>query len=349
MKKYLSAAICLFILFSCKEKIESITDYFKTEKNIHNTVIELEDESQYSRVWKLYCFDNKLVAYDVDHSYLFSITDLNKKEIVTKFGKIGQGPDEILGTVTSTSMFSKNAFSFFEPNKSVLYMVNFEDITSPVQTEVLSVKGIDVIMTLTPLSSNLFIATGIFERGRYLLLDKTAKVISYNFDYPTLPNEGTFTHAHKAMAFQGDLGVRPDGERFFSACEDNEVFEIIEITSQNELNMIFKFHGELGDYKSDGDGINSISAAISKFSKTKFIDSYCTQNYIYLLYSNRAIENKINNPYLADRVLVFDWDGKPVKILNLDAEVNSIAVDEIDQYLYAYCEDIEQIIRFDLK
>lgn len=347
-KKYLSILICLFSIFSCNEKIENITDYFKTKEDLNHTVIKLENDSYYSKVWKFYCFDNKLVAYDVDHAYLFSITDLNKKVMLTKFGKIGQGPDEVLGTVTSTSMVGKNVISFFEPNKSVLYTVNFEDVASTVQTEVLSVKGTDIILTLTPLSSDLFIATGIFEQGRYLLLDKKGRVISYNFEYPTLPNDEAFTHAQKAMVFQGALASRPDGERFFSVCEDNEVFEIIEVTSTNELNKIFEFHGEMGDFKAEGDGVNSVSAAVSRFSKKKFIDSYCTQDNIYLLYSNRVIGSKINNAYFSDIVLIFNWDGNPIKMLNLDVDVSSIAVDEVDRYLYAYSDDIEQIIRFDL-
>jgi hypothetical protein len=347
MKNYLFPVLCLFIFFSCKENKKNILDNFNRIENISHTPIKLADTSYFSQVWKIYIVNNKLIAYDVDHTFLFSVTDLDKKVMVSKFGKLGQGPDEILGTVTTTSIVDKNTISFFEPNKSILYTIDYEDLTDPLLTEVLSVKGKNII-TLTPISSELFIATGLFEQGRYMLLDKSGKILSYHFDYPPFPNDEIFTNAHKALAFQGDLAVRPDGKRFFFACEDSEVFEIVEITRNNNLNKIYEFYGELGNYKPEGDGKNSISAALSRHSKTKFIDSYCTQDYIYLLYANKVIGDNIYDAYLANTILVFDWDGNAVKLLNLDTVVSNIAIDENDRYLYAYCNDTEQLIRFKL-
>ncbi|SFL52127.1 TolB-like 6-blade propeller-like [Porphyromonadaceae bacterium KH3CP3RA] len=349
MKIYLSLVLCLFISLSCKENEKKIINNFNEIENVSHTPVKLDNDSFFSKVWKIYYVNDKLITYDVDNEFLFSITDLNKKVMLSKFGKLGQGPDEISGMVTTTSIVNKNTISFFEPNKSILYTINFENPTNLLLTEELSVKGIDMIMTLTPLSSDLFVATGIFEQGRFLLLDKAGKVISYNFDYPTFTNEEIFTHAHKAMAFQGKLAVRPDGKRFFFACEDSEVFEIIEITQNNNLNKIFEFHGELGNFKPEGDGRNSIAAAISRNSKKKFIDSYCTQDYIYLLYSNKVIGDNIYDAYLANTVLVFDWDGNPVKLLNLDTTVSNIAINENDRYMYAYSNDTEQLIRFTLE
>lgn len=349
MKNYLFPVLFLFIFFSCKDNKKDIIDNFNKIENINHTPIKLTDDSYFSKVWKIYCVDNLLIAYDVDNTFLFSITDMSKKVMLSKFGKLGQGPNEILGMVTATSVINKNTISFFEPNKSILYTINYEDTTNPVLTEVISVKEIGMIMTLTPLSSDLFIATGIFEQGRYMLLDKSGKVISYNFDYPSFSNDEIFTNAHKAMAFQGELTVRPDGKRFFSTCEDSEVFEIIELTQNNKLNKLFQFHGELGNFKPEGDGINSVSAAVSRNSKMKFIDSCCTQKYIYLLYSDRVIGDNLYNAYLANKVLVFDWDGNPVKLLNLDTDVSNIAINEDDRYMYGYNIDMEGLVRFQLK
>lgn len=349
MKIYISCALCLLIFLSCGENRKSIIDSFREIENINHTPVKLKNDSHFSKVFKIYCINNNLITYDVDGEFIFSITNLDKEIMLSKFGKLGQGPDEILGMVTTTSIVNENTISFFEPNKSILYTINFENLTNPVLTEVLSVKGIDMILTLTPLSSDIFVATGIFEKGRYMLLDKSGKVISYNFDYPTFTNEEMFTNAHKAMAFQGRLAVRPDGKRFFFACEDSEVFEIIEITQNNNLYKIFEFHGEVANFKPEGDGIESVSAAIDRNSKTKFIDSYCTQDHIYLLYSNRVIGDNGYNAYLANRVFVFDWDGNPVKLLNSDIDVSNIAIDENDRYMYAYSNDTEQLIRFTLE
>lgn len=341
----------LFLSFSCKESKyskHSFVDNFKKSEVINHSVVQLDKDSYFSRVWKIYHAGNGIIAYDVDDQFLFSFTALNQKKMVSKFGKLGQGPDEILGMVTATSLIDNYTITFFEPNRGVLYKINFEDILNPKLSRKLSVKELGAILTLTPISPDLFVATGAFEEGRYLLLNKSGEVLSYNFDYPRFDNEDHFTNAHKAMAFQGSISVRPDGERFFFVCRKSEVFEIIEVTQDDKLTKKFEFHGEMGDYKAEGDGVNSISAAISRYSKLKFIDSYATQQYIYLLYSDRVIDGGVENPYSANRVFVFDWNGKPVKLFNLDVDVNCIAINESDDNMYAYSNDTEQLLKFDL-
>ncbi len=50
------------------------------------------------------------------------------------------------------------------------------------------------------------------------------------------------------------------------------------------------------------------------------------------------------------RVLVYDWEGNPVNMLELDQEINMLAVNEDDNYLIGYLDDGKaNLFRFDLK
>jgi hypothetical protein len=38
-------------------------------------------------------------------------------------------------------------------------------------------------------------------------------------------------------------------------------------------------------------------------------------------------------------VLVYDWEGNPIKVLELDQELNLISVSQNDDYLVGYVDD----------
>ena len=215
---------------------------FETRDNISYEVFKIKNDSIFSKVFDILCSNDYLIAYDVDNNFLFSITDLKKGLMISKFGKIGQGPYEISGFPTSFSINGQGRVSFFDPNKNTLYVVNLSNPSIPTLQKSEFIKDSEeMIMTLSPLSSNLLIATGTFTNGRYLLMDTIGRKISYNFDYPKFLNDTKFTNAHKAMAFQGKLIVRPDGKSFFFACEDSEVFEIIKIKENDEFGFVVLF------------------------------------------------------------------------------------------------------------
>lgn len=56
-----------------------------------------------------------------------------------------------------------------------------------------------------------------------------------------------------------------------------------------------------------------------------------TKNYIYALYNKRnlkeALENR-NDAFIANTILLFTWDGKPYKMIEVDKRIKSITYDE---------------------
>jgi len=201
------------------------------------------------------------------------------------------------------------------------------------------------IISMVPVSTERYIAMGVFEEGRYLLLGQHGEKISFNFDFPA-PTDGTrfTTPVQQFSAFRGILQGRPNRNAFFFAAMTSEIFEIMEVDKNDNLHKIFSFHGEMARFVLDGGGV-----ATRRESKIVFSSAASTNNYIYLLYSNKAIGDNINNAFHSNQVLVFDWSGNPVTRLLLDIEVSQIAVSENDEYLFAYANELEKLVRFDLR
>ena len=323
---------------------------FKYSKNIQHEVIYHDNASFYSRVYDILIKDSMICALDMDQEYYLSMTDLRKNKIIKKFGRKGQGPGELLHIPTSISILSDNKLFFFDANTDFIYCVDY--LNDPGYTPVRQLKMADKnrVMQVLPLDYNTYIALGMFEKGRYLLLNEQGEDISFFYDYPTFENDESFTNYHKAMAFQGSFISRPDGKRFFFAANSSEVLEILEIVSKSEITKIFEYHGKTAGFVPEGDGVKMVSTAIKRESQMAFVNAACTQEYIYLLYSGRIIQDNIHKAFQGNTVFVFDWNGKPIKKYNLDIDTNCITVSEDDRVLYAIAEleDDTHLIKFKL-
>jgi hypothetical protein len=81
---------------------------------------------------------------------------------------------------------------------------------------------------------------------------------------------------------------------------------------------------------------------MGKNDKTRkaFINGTVTDNYIYLVYSGHKSENKSEEDRFkwqhGKHVYIYDWEGNPVKKLNLDRHIYTLGVSEDDKILYSY-------------
>lgn len=333
---------------SCSDKGDkNLEEKFKRSKELNHEVVTIKDNEIYSKIYKLLINKNHLIAYDYNGEYFFSLTDINSDDIIARFGKKGQGPNEIL-MMPQTLTLIGDILYFYDLNQKSLFSINCSNGSNYIPQKIIDFDKNKKIMSVLPIADKKYVALGGFDNGRYLLLDENGHEISCYFDYPNFEGDELFTNLHKALAFQGSIMRRPDGKRFFFAAQDSELFEIIEMNEIDKLNKVFSFQGEIAKFGKEGDGINTAGAPKKKESKMFFIDANCTQNYIYLLYSNKVIGNNLFNAFRSNKILVFDWNGKPVTSLHLDIEVSYIAIDENDKNLYAYDQENEHLVKFKL-
>lgn len=245
------------------------------------------------------------------------------------------------------TMLNDSTMTLFSVNQKSLFEINIKKDLLP-KRKIKFDEG--AIRNVIPISSKRYISLGSFEEGRYSLLNEKGEILSYHFDYPSSENGANLsTPLLKYLAFQGQLTRKPGGYFFYFAGRKSEIFEIIKLDDADNLSKVFAFIGEIAQFVPEGDGVNTASVAVKRESKMFFIDSYCTDKYIYLLYSKKVIGDNIYNAIKSNNVLVFDWDGKAVTKLVLDKEVNFIAIKNDNTCMFAYDKDNDQLLRFQLK
>lgn len=337
------------MLYGCEKEFGgTFFDKFEDVKSIKHVTIPLKENNFFSRVSNIYINEDKLILSDESEEFYFSIYDLRKRAIVSKTGRKGQGPNEIVGLPQSVSVMNRNNFFFYEIERKKIFDVKISESNNSLLTErKINIKG--KYFEIQPLSNNRYIAVGLIEEGRYALINSLGDEISYHFDYPAFKGDEKFSNFHKAMAFQGRLLSRPDGNRFVFTATTSELLEILKINKDNSIVKVYDFKGVFADFIPEGDGKNTISAAIKRTSKVCFINSCCTNRYIYILYSGRIIENNFLNAFKGNIVYVIDWNGNPVARYNLDIDVKCIAVSADDKTLYAIAEqDDTNLVKFKL-
>ena len=338
----------LLISVSCNKQVKNIDSLFTSERALQHTEMLLADDEFLGLVFRLMAVGDNLIVHEHGREYSFSIINTNNNILSSRFARFGQGPYEVLPQLMSPGILNDSIITFFSIQRNALLYSNLKG-------DLLPRKKIDFdrsigAMSMIPVSSDRYIAMGAFEGGKYALLSENGEVLSFNFDYPMpLCGANLTSPMHKFLAFQGTLQRRPDGGAFFFVAMSSEIFEIIEVDKNDNVRKVFKYHGRMAQFLPEGDGFNRTSVAIHRSSRMFFIDATATNNYIYLLYSNKIIEDGFHSARQSNQVLVFDWQGNPITRLLLDIEVSVIAVSENDEYLFAYANELEKLVRFDLR
>jgi hypothetical protein len=74
-----------------------------------------------------------------------------------------------------------------------------------------------------------------------------------------------------------------------------------------------------------------------------------SDKFIYVLYANTAKDASFEDKFKSNLILVFDWNGNPVKKYILDCKVKTIEVSDNEKRIFAVCDNPDpEIICFDL-
>lgn len=144
---------------------------------------------------------------------------------------------------------------------------------------------------------------------------------------PTNMEFNSYKYAHQSLPF-----MKPDGKKVVLMYRFTDAIEIFDLKTKEGKSI----HGPEG-YPVEFEPLNTGEFFVSKRTpKTRFafVGGTVTDQYIYAIYSGKLEEDL--NPFFGQTVFVYDWDGNPVKKINLDRIVQAPAVTNDDKTLYAY-------------
>lgn len=327
----------LFSVVACKEKEKVIlngemTLFSKFPKEIN---ISFENVYEYKegipKTLKL--VDSTLIIFNSTKnikSYLYNYS-LKTGKLSDGYLHKGRGPGEALGAA-SFGIIDDNLWIYDVTLKKILFIDKNKAIESKIETPTeYSIK--DNYYQMLILDNNRFLANGNVN-SKY-------KIQEMNFSEELLNEYGEFKKIPDYMpldalkdAYHSFLYLSPSKEKLVVPYLYTDVIEIY------NLKIPFKsiaVQGPIGidiDFKV-GKRKNYNYMEKNMGIRKTFLAGSVTENYIYLAFSGLSYAERDNINY-CKFIYVYDWDGNPIKRINLDRHIKGLAVSKDDKTIYTY-------------
>lgn len=207
--------------------------------------------------------------------------------------------------------------------------------------------------SLCPVDTTVFLAmSSKLDENMFGKFDMKHNVLApLDYPYPSVKTDaGT---SFKAKAFAGVLYRHPNRSRFVYSNASWGRYAFVFDLNGDRVENIALLSDVLPQYGVARDGLNiSYDKRLPYCYKVQ-----AGEKHIYMMYNDftlddfrkdKRIDGLTMNYY--KHVLVFDWEGSPVKRLNLDIPIWGFCVDRGEDYIYAITdrivEDNETIVRF---
>ncbi len=339
--------ITLFFTFACNKKVEKgplLSKYFENKPtfSLIGSVVEVEetDNNYFVQMWEMAYFNNMLIVRDKDQSHYYKLVYLDSK-IISKFGKIGDGPNELRSDFTRASVDLTNKIAYVS-DYPIYYSYSMDSLkrgmySHPINSIRINTEEDDLIEST---ASNGYVIGAMFRKrfGVYGLEKRNFQSLG-NYE------EGTYM-SNQAMFFS-----HPYEKKTVMLERSAEAFTILDYSNGN-ISLVKDFKGWRSESEESEESGGITRVILGDDAKFCFTNCSISKDYIYALYSGntRSEISTTTDPSSAKIVYVLDWDGNPVKKLTLDRPVRSIAVDEENQLLYAgaFIDKELKVVRFDL-
>ncbi|UZD21090.1 TolB-like 6-bladed beta-propeller domain-containing protein [Algoriphagus halophytocola] len=338
----------LLFLYSCNSEIERIDPIQEFKNTEPVSSYRLQASDSLFKVVDLLSIGDVLIAYDDEMDYLYKIFDVEQDKFLKKFGKFGQGPCELSGFSFMVRTGEKGEkLGLFERQTREFQEFYLEQVLEyDEDPECIPFEGkFDFeIRSVVKVGENKFVGATLGDKP-YTLLEG-GKMKGSIGEYPYSSDFKGVNPMVLALAYQFRLIKHPSKPIILSTSTFSYNMDILEAKDGNNLVINRSLHFWPPEFRSM-ETASETAAPIGKENRFGNIRTSVSENFIYVLYSDEPWEYQF--PLKSDRVLVYDWDGNPVKILELDQEVSIIAVPDNDQYLIGYLDDGKaNLYRFEL-
>ncbi len=329
----------IYILEACKEeKLQTVLELFPEATELAQKKDYNINKDSLAVIQGLYCDGHNLVVYDVHSDESYTLFDEQSGQYLARFGRIGQGPAEILRG--GYGYLFRRCFSVFNDRSRVVMKYNLDFLRSGKIDATLLTKY-DIpdarVSRLIAIDDSTFLGMGTYQSHyQYFLFDKNNKVLDYGVEVYNAA-DSTFEKYTKYLSNQGDLVMNPKKRVFASSLNFSSNIDFFEI-SNNKIKLIKSLRL--------GDPISKPMIEVGRFfsvdptedTQIGYIHLSATDKNVYALYTDKKV---YESPRKSNVVLVFDWEGNPVKKYVLDKDAHYIAVDDEQKSLFAAVVDSE--------
>ncbi len=338
MKKLLFFLFIIQLLVSCNKNKElgSPLEFFDTKIELKGELIELDKEFLGLPCYNLALYDSIILIADfnsVDGKFLF-VVDIKNHKLLKKIINVGWGPSEH-SLITNITVDKPNGrILFHEPNKKKMYSMLMQDILHSDSLANFTKEEFDLVDSFNePTSyykiiyddnSKRYIGYGNYSDScMYSLINATGAVINSGCMYPTFPNSDSYDQRFIRNLFYGN--ITSSGNRACCVAQPG-FFEIVEINGDS-ISTICRKMFLLPEFTA----MNMNNHQVPKVKRERllgFVNVVSNTKEIYTTFSTNTMQEVIQSgSSLSKDLLVFDWDGNPVKHYILDHGIIGFVLD----------------------
>ena len=286
--------------------------------------------------------DTLLFLKNRSTKHVYEVYNLNNNEKINECFSLGQGPDDFIHPIFVQSagnnvwLFDRGAASLKEFVVSDLLKYN-----TPKMINTISIKN-KTASKVAVLSDGSILSPGITRsRGGFDLYNKEGLILDSIGKYPELIS-GTLSDMEKLMSFQHGFATNMK-DRIFLSYAFSDLIEVYDFKGK----CISRMHGPhqhdlVMGLRSSGE----FTGAAPVRGKTYYCygQPVYAGNEVFVLYYGELSETfeGLNN-----KIIVFDWNGKPLRMYELDIPLFTFTVDYDQRIIYGLTDAPEfRIIKF---
>ena len=311
------------------------------ETYIGETRVEWDDFSVVELTGKLLSFDEEIMNpyhLTVRDSFLLTMNqntekvchvfNLNTKKKVCEQIMMGQGPNDMIHPFF---VETEDSFMLYAPMTSSLFIYSIDNFVKDVNSVPTAKKKLSETAffgELSMLGEN-FVGVSGRPDSPYYVFDSNGNKIHSLGEYPVGPEK--YSELEKVDAYNGILASNKKDRvaicRMFT--------DLIDFYDESGI-LIKRIYGPEHFYTpfiEFNDGTFMGSQPDGKYYRDAFYSPFGTTEYLYVLFNGKFVTKPGYN-LLAENILVFDWDGNPIRCYKLDRGVNRIFVDTKKNKIY---------------
>jgi hypothetical protein len=329
MKKIFLLFCASAVILSCKNDKSFLTDYFN---NIQ--LCELCELSEYpvdsiGSPDFIFSQGNFIVLSEPKLDNLISVYNIETKKI-SRFLKKGNGPNELLD-VQEISKFNKDTLFFVKSTFSkTIFVYSFNDTLYSIYKQI----------PMPEIAASFFMDNDIIIYTQYGEKRFSIKDIKNDFrvEFGEDISIENCTKELVSQIIQGLCYGNAMNQRFVFASMYGDIFEIYDYKNFNKIQTVASIKGTLPIIHIDNN-----YPVFSLESKIGIVSITASDKYIYALYNENTIEKfakQRNEAILCNKILIYDWDGIPQKILKTDRKLMSISYNS--KYNTVHCIGLDE-------
>ena len=320
--------IAPLFLFSCDSIIQDPLTNFtaqQTERIKPSKLIELEDYGVL-RPNEALKYGDGYIIYDRKREDVVTYVNFSTGKYVSGVN-FGNGPNELI-MFNGLKIINDKPHIYDMSHKRIFEIIIVQD--SLLQIEPYRDINYNKRLLLIELHGNNIIASGLFGDCWIGYVDILNGDLLSGIDFPTFENTNQLQKIQKSIVYASShIAISPDSKKFVVATQTAGVisFSNIDVTYITE-------YKQLKYFPPDFSVVQGGNIVYSKKGKSGFCGVECDDDFIYALYSGRTFNSHGETVNYCEHLLVYDWEGNPIKRYILDIPMWSMKYDREKNSIY---------------